>query len=74
VSIIGHLLHDVLFPKKDGPDAERQAWREAIHESRNVAAISVATARKSKKASDEALRSAQCAIKLLERSRETPEK
>ena len=43
-----------------------------MHDSRNVAQISIAAARKSKKASEEAtLRIAQGAIKLLEHSRDS---
>lgn len=62
-------LYGIIFPTKDDlPTPERREWREAIHENRNVASRSQATARLSRKASDDAYRSAQSAIKLLERS------
>jgi hypothetical protein len=63
-------MHDLLFgkPKCMKEEAARQDWREAIHESRNASQASMAAARMSKRASDEALRIAQGAVEILENS------
>jgi hypothetical protein len=59
------MLLDLLFGR-----AHTRAFREAIHDNRNAVQASSAAAKRSEKASDEVSRVAQCAIKLLERSRE----
>jgi hypothetical protein len=65
---IGETVRKLLFgeiPEKCDEDARNQ-WREAIHENRNETQKSVAEARKSRKASDEATRVAEWAVKILE--------
>jgi hypothetical protein len=65
---IGETVRKILFgemPEKYDDDAHNQ-WREAIHENRNETQKSVAEARKSRKASDEATRVAEWAVKILE--------
>jgi hypothetical protein len=62
----------LLFGKAE-PEAQRREWREAIHESRNVRRYH-RDREEAKKISEDALRVAQCTIKLLERSRSGNEK
>jgi hypothetical protein len=65
---IGETVSKLLFgemPKPCDEDA-RKEWRDAIHENRNETQKSVAEARKSRKASDEATRVAEWAVKILE--------
>lgn len=47
---------------------DRQMWRDAIHEHRNVTQVSLSEAKKSKKKSSEAIAVAECAIKKLEQA------
>jgi hypothetical protein len=65
---IGEIVRKLLFgetPEKYDENA-RSEWREAIHENKNETQKSVAEARKSRKASDEATRVAEWAVKILE--------
>jgi hypothetical protein len=65
---IGETVRKLLFgemPENYDEDARKQ-WRDAIHENRNETQKSVAEARKSRKASDEATRVAEWAVKILE--------
>jgi hypothetical protein len=65
---IGETVQKLLFGKAPEKCDEkvRREWREAIHENRNETQKSVAEARKSRKASDEATRVAEWAVKILE--------
>lgn len=70
-----HFIHHLFWNSLANPDvAKRAEWRDAIHESHNVAQVSYGAARRSKRASDEAYRVAQCTVKLLEGERDEPKK
>ena len=71
MTCFGEHLRELLFgPRPPDPsDGERREWREAIHEHRNVAQVSVAEARKSKKKSVEAIEVAESAIRIMEKAK-----
>jgi hypothetical protein len=51
-----------------------QEYRDAVHDNKNAMHASSGAAWRSKKQAEEALRAAQCAIKLLEQGRDRQEK
>jgi len=68
MSGLGQHLRELLFgaTPPEPPEAVKTEWRDAIHENKNVAQVSVGKAIESKKISTEALRVAECAIKIME--------
>ena len=72
MSGFAHIVRDFLFGPNpsEPPSQDKQLWRDAIHEHRNVAQVSVAAAKASMKKSIDAIKVAECAIQKLEKTHE----